>query len=124
MAGMDLKQMSAMLIPDGPGKPGMAVVFEKCFVLNALFRRLETCGKPVAAAVEGLALGGGMELILACHHRVLSNGPKVAVGLPEVLIGLFPGGGGTQRLPRLIGVQMALMYMLQGRISARPRRWR
>jgi 3-hydroxyacyl-CoA dehydrogenase/enoyl-CoA hydratase/3-hydroxybutyryl-CoA epimerase len=115
MAGMDLKQMSAMLIPSGSGKPSMGAIFEKCFVLNALFRRLETCGKPVAAAIEGLALGGGMELILACHHRVLSSGPKVTIGLPEVLVGLFPGGGGTQRLPRLIGVQMALMYMLQGK---------
>ncbi|MBO9581095.1 MAG: enoyl-CoA hydratase/isomerase family protein [Sphingobium sp.] len=119
MAGMDLKQMSAMLMPSGGGSggngPGMAAIFDKAFVLNGLFRKLETCGKPVAAAVEGLALGGGMELILACHHRVLSSNPKVTIGLPEVLVGLFPGGGGTQRLPRLIGVQMALMYMLQGK---------
>ena len=115
MAGMDLKQLGAMLLPAPGEKPGMAAIFDKAFVLNALFRRLETCGKPVAAAVEGLALGGGLELILACHHRVLSSGPKVQIGLPEVMVGLFPGAGGTQRLPRLIGVQTALLYMLQGK---------
>ncbi len=115
MAGMDLKQLGAMLQPAPGEKPGMAAIFDKAFVLNALFRRLETCGKPVAAAVEGLALGGGFELILACHHRVLSSGPKVQIGFPEVLVGLFPGAGGTQRLPRLIGVQTALLYMLQGK---------
>ena len=115
MAGMDLKQMGAMLTPAGGGKPGMGEIFERACVLNALFRKLATCGKPIAAAIEGLALGGGMELILACHHRVLSSDSKVQIGLPEVLVGLFPGAGGTQRLPRLIGVQMALMYMLQGK---------
>ncbi len=115
MAGMDLKQMSAMLLPPPGEKPGMAAIFDKAFALNALFRKLETCGKPVAAAVEGLALGGGLEMILACHHRVLSSSPRVQIGLPEVLVGLFPGAGGTQRLPRLIGVQTALLYMLQGK---------
>lgn len=115
MAGMDLKQLSAMLQPAPGETPGMAAIFDKAFVLNALFRRLETCGKPVAVAIEGVAMGGGLELALACHHRVLSNNPKVTIGLPEVLVGLFPGAGGTQRLPRLIGVQMALMYMLQGK---------
>ncbi len=91
MAGMDLKQMSTMLQPAPGEKPSMAAIFDKAFVLNALFRRLETCGKPVAAAIEGVALGGGLELVLACHHRVLSSNPKVTIGLPEVLIGLFPG---------------------------------
>jgi len=116
MAGMDLKQMSAMLLPaEDADEPDMAAIFDKVFVLNALFRRLETCGKPIAVAIEGTALGGGMELALACHHRTLSSDPRVQIGLPEVLIGLFPGGGGSQRLPRLIGVQTALMYMLQGK---------
>jgi 3-hydroxyacyl-CoA dehydrogenase/enoyl-CoA hydratase/3-hydroxybutyryl-CoA epimerase len=115
MAGMDLKQLGAMLTPANGEKPTMGDIFERAFVLNALFRRLETCGKPIAAAIEGLAMGGGLELVLACHHRVLSSDPKVQIGLPEVLVGLFPGAGGSQRLPRLIGVQMALMYMLQGK---------
>lgn len=82
--------------------------------LSGLFRRLETCGKPVAAAVNGLALGGGLELALACHYRVLADDPKAVVGLPEVKIGLLPGAGGTQRLPRLIGVMEAAKLMTDG----------
>ena len=83
--------------------------------LSRLFRRLETCGKPFVAAMNGLALGGGLELCLACHHRVLSNHPKAIVGLPEVSVGLLPGAGGTQRLPRLIGIPKALPLLLQGK---------
>lgn len=78
-------------------------------------RALERCGKPVAAALNGLALGGGYELALACHHRVLVNRPDAVVGLPEVSVGLMPGGGGTQRLPRLIGIVQALPLLLSGR---------
>jgi 3-hydroxyacyl-CoA dehydrogenase / enoyl-CoA hydratase / 3-hydroxybutyryl-CoA epimerase len=115
MAGMDLKQLGAMLHNADGSTPSMAELFERCFALNGLFRRLETCGKPVACAIEGTAMGGGLELAMACHRRVLSSSPKVQIGLPEVLVGLFPGGGGSQRLPRLIGVQTALMYMLQGK---------
>ena len=82
--------------------------------LSGLFRRLETCGKPVAAAINGLALGGGLELALACHYRVLSDHPKAIVGLPEVTVGLLPGAGGTQRLPRLIGIPAALPILQSG----------
>jgi len=118
MAGADLKGMGA-LFGDGvtppEGKSKMAALFDAVFALNRLLRDLETCGKPVAAAINGLALGGGLEFVLACHYRVCSENPKVALGLPEVLVGLFPGGGGTQRLPRLMGVQPALMYLLQGK---------
>ncbi len=78
-------------------------------------RRLERCGKPVAVAINGFALGGGFELCLACHHRVLVDDPKAVVGLPEVSVGLLPGGGGTQRLPRLIGIAKALPVLLTGR---------
>ncbi|MCQ4322242.1 3-hydroxyacyl-CoA dehydrogenase NAD-binding domain-containing protein [Stutzerimonas stutzeri] len=78
-------------------------------------RRLETSGKPVAAALNGSALGGGLELALACHHRVALNSPKLKLGLPEVKLGLLPGGGGTQRLPRLIGIQAALPLLTEGR---------
>lgn len=81
----------------------------------AALRRLERCGKPVAAAINGLALGGGFELCLACHHRVLLDDPKAVVGLPEVTVGLLPGGGGTQRLPRLVGIAKALPLLLEGR---------
>jgi 3-hydroxyacyl-CoA dehydrogenase/enoyl-CoA hydratase/3-hydroxybutyryl-CoA epimerase len=118
MAGMDLKGLAG-LVASPDGKLPMGGLFERVFVLNGLFRRLETCGKPVACAIEGTALGGGLELALACHRRFLSRSPRAMVGLPEILIGLFPGAGGTQRLPRLIGVQAALFAMLQGK-SHRP----
>jgi len=78
-------------------------------------RQLEKCGKPVAVAINGFALGGGFELCLACHYRVLIDDPKAVVGLPEVTVGLLPAGGGTQRLPRLIGIQKALPLLLNGR---------
>ncbi|HET9694492.1 MAG TPA: 3-hydroxyacyl-CoA dehydrogenase NAD-binding domain-containing protein, partial [Steroidobacteraceae bacterium] len=88
--------------------------------LQLLLRRLETCGKPWAAAINGLALGGGFELCLACHYRVMADDPKAFVGLPEVKVGLLPGGGGTQRMPRLIGIAQSLPYLLEGgNISAK-----
>lgn len=84
--------------------------------VNALFRRIETCGVPVVAALTGSALGGGCELALACHHRVALDAPAVKIGLPEVTLGLIPGAGGTQRLPRLIGIQAALEIVAQGQV--------
>ena len=80
-------------------------------------RRLETAGKPIAVAVAGLALGGGCEFALAAHHRVIADHPQATFGLPESLVGLLPGGGGTQRLPRLLGIEAALPVLLDG---ARP----
>ena len=88
---------------------------EQSAYLQGLTRRIETLGKPVASAIGGLALGGGLELALACHYRVLSSDPSALVGLPEVTVGLLPGGGGTQRLPRLIGVAKALPLLLEGK---------
>ncbi len=82
---------------------------------SGVFRKMETCGKPFAVAINGLALGGGLELCLACHYRVLSDNPKAVLGFPEVSIGLIPGGGGTQRLPRMIGIEKALPVILQGK---------
>ncbi|MBW8734408.1 MAG: enoyl-CoA hydratase/isomerase family protein, partial [Asticcacaulis sp.] len=111
-AGADLEEMIGGAWETGEKLTGEAALkanFNAAFEMNRVYRLLETCGKPVAVAINGLALGGGLELSLACHYRVLSNGPKVQVGLPEVKIGLFPGGGGSQRLPRLIGAQAALM---------------
>ena len=84
-------------------------------VLSDLLRGLETCGKPVVAAINGTALGGGFELALACHHRILADHPSIKVGLPEATLGLLPGAGGTQRLPRLIGVQASLGLLLEGK---------
>jgi 3-hydroxyacyl-CoA dehydrogenase/enoyl-CoA hydratase/3-hydroxybutyryl-CoA epimerase len=88
--------------------------FARGFGLNKVYRELETCGKPVAFALEGLALGGGLEFALAGHYRVAADNPKIKLGLPEAKVGLLPGAGGTQRLPRLIGVQNAAMMILQG----------
>ncbi len=89
-------------------------VYENFKGLGNLLRRIETCGKPFAAAINGLALGGGFEVCLACHYRVIADDPKAFVGLPEVKVGLLPGGGGTQRMPRLIGVTQSLPYLLEG----------
>ena len=88
---------------------------------HALLGRLEHFPKPVVAAVHGAALGGGLELVLACHYRVASSSPKTRFALPEVNLGLLPGLGGTQRLPRLIGLQQGLELALTGRsVYAKP----
>ncbi len=89
--------------------------------LGALYRKLETCGLPVVAALTGSALGGGYELALAAHHRIALDDARVQLGLPEVSLGVIPGAGGTQRLPRLIGVQAALELMAQGKIVRAPK---
>ncbi|MEM1381767.1 MAG: 3-hydroxyacyl-CoA dehydrogenase NAD-binding domain-containing protein [Pseudomonadota bacterium] len=88
-------------------------VFAQNQELHAFFREMETAKKPTVAAVNGDALGGGFELALACRYRVLAEDAKL--GLPEVMIGLLPGAGGTQRLPRLIGPRDALPYLTTGK---------
>ncbi|KQP81004.1 MULTISPECIES: 3-hydroxyacyl-CoA dehydrogenase NAD-binding domain-containing protein [unclassified Methylobacterium] len=88
--------------------------FDESRKLTLVFRKLETCGKPFAAAVNGICLGGAFELALACHHRVLSDDPKTRVGLPEIKVGLFPGGGGTQRVARLMQTGDALQMLFKG----------
>lgn len=82
---------------------------------QALFDELEALTIPVIAAIHGPALGGGLELALACHGRVISDSPKTIMGLPEVQLGLLPGSGGTQRLPRIVGLQQGLTMMLTGK---------
>jgi 3-hydroxyacyl-CoA dehydrogenase/enoyl-CoA hydratase/3-hydroxybutyryl-CoA epimerase len=98
---------------EGP-EAAMVRFFEDSRQLSLLFRRIETCGKPWVAAITGIALGGGFELALACHHRVASDNPKARVGLPEIKVGLFPGGGGTQRIARMLGPAEALQFLLKG----------
>lgn len=111
IAGADLKDFATVF------DQGISAQTARDRTLHAsrIFRSLETCGKPVAAAINGLALGGGYELCLACHYRVLIDDPKAVVGLPEVSVGLLPGAGGTQRLPRMIGIERALPLLLEGR---------
>lgn len=82
--------------------------------LHKCMRMMEKSKRPVVACINGTALGGGLELALACHHRIALNDPKLRVGLPEVTLGLLPGGGGTQRLPRMIGFEAAIPLLTQG----------
>ncbi|MGQ0529660.1 MAG: enoyl-CoA hydratase/isomerase family protein [Panacagrimonas sp.] len=82
--------------------------------LGRLFRRLELSRKPYVAAINGLALGGGLEVCMACHERVVADDKAVQLGLPEIKLGLLPGAGGTQRLPRLIGTAKGLEMLLIG----------
>jgi len=82
--------------------------------LSLTFRRLETCGKPVAAAINGVCMGGGFEMALACHYRIVADSDRARVGLPEIKVGLFPGGGGTQRVARLLPTPDALQMLLKG----------
>ncbi|MCJ2109705.1 3-hydroxyacyl-CoA dehydrogenase NAD-binding domain-containing protein [Methylobacterium sp. E-025] len=95
-------------------EPAMRHFFEASRRLSLVFRKLETSGKPFAAAVSGLCLGGAFELALSCHHRVVSDDPKTRVGLPEIKVGLFPGGGGTQRVARLMQTGDALQMLFKG----------
>ncbi|MFP5387530.1 MAG: 3-hydroxyacyl-CoA dehydrogenase NAD-binding domain-containing protein, partial [Bacteriovoracia bacterium] len=83
--------------------------------LHRSLRRIEKRGKPSVACINGPALGGGLEIALACHHIIALDYKKVKIGLPEVTLGLLPGGGGTQRLPRMIGFEAALPLLLQGK---------
>lgn len=93
-------------------------LYENSRLFGDILRHLETCGKPVAAAINGLALGGGFELALSCHYRVLADLPKIVVGLPEATLGLMPGAGGTQRLTRMLGAAAAIPLLLEGRALA------
>ncbi len=93
--------------------------FDMAEALKARLRRLETLGKPVLAALNGSALGGGMELALACHGRIALRGSKTQFGFPEVTLGLLPGAGGIVRLVRMVGLKGAWPYLMQGtRIDA------
>jgi 3-hydroxyacyl-CoA dehydrogenase/enoyl-CoA hydratase/3-hydroxybutyryl-CoA epimerase len=94
-------------------------VFEESRKTSLLYRRIETCGKPWVAAINGIAVGGGFELTLACHHRVAADTDKTRLGLPEIKVGLFPGAGGTQRVARILPPGDALQFLLKGdQISA------
>jgi 3-hydroxyacyl-CoA dehydrogenase/enoyl-CoA hydratase/3-hydroxybutyryl-CoA epimerase len=107
LAGADIDQLYTLTDPKS--------IFEMCETLKAGFRRLETIGKPVVAALNGAALGGGYELALSCHRRIALNNPKAQFGLPEVGLGLLPGGGGVIRLSRMLGLQNSLPFLTEGK---------
>jgi len=116
-AGAALDEMESTAGGSGAAKSEEERVrdrFNGVMQFNLLFRKLETCGKPIVAAINGLALGGGLEVTLACHYRVVADNPRIQLGLPESKVGLLPGGGGTQRLPRLMGAANALPLIMQG----------
>ena len=119
-AGADLTMLDGFKrsFRDIAGREGedaaVGKLFEWCQRLPAIYRRLETGGKPWVAAINGTALGGGFELALACHYRVAAANPKARLGLPEVKVGLFPGAGGTQRVARMLLPADALQFLLKG----------
>ncbi|MBE7416529.1 MAG: enoyl-CoA hydratase/isomerase family protein [Ideonella sp.] len=105
-AGGDLDRMSKWTTPQEP--------FEASMAMKRVLRKMELQGKPVVAAINGHALGGGLEIALACHARIAIDDPRLKIGQPEVKLGLLPGGGGTQRLPRLLGIQQGLQICAEG----------
>ncbi|RJF86280.1 3-hydroxyacyl-CoA dehydrogenase [Oleomonas cavernae] len=111
LAGADLD----MLVKTAFGPKDAKALTDNSGTLQKIFRRYETSGKPFVAAINGTALGGGLEITLACHYRIAADNSRTKLGLPEVKVGLLPGAGGTQRLPRLIGAANALPLLLQGK---------
>ncbi|MFQ5641623.1 MAG: enoyl-CoA hydratase-related protein, partial [bacterium] len=89
---------------------------EKARLGQAVLHKIHELPFPVIAAIQGACLGGGLELALACHFRIARHHPKTKIGLPEVKLGILPGFGGTQRLPRLIGIQRSLNLILTGKL--------
>ncbi len=106
-AGGDLKELLAVDDPQS--------FYTMINLIKADLRRIETLGKPVVAAINGSALGGGWEIALACHHRICLDNSKTKLGLPEVTLGLLPGGGGVTRMVRLLGLEKSLPYLVEGK---------
>jgi 3-hydroxyacyl-CoA dehydrogenase/enoyl-CoA hydratase/3-hydroxybutyryl-CoA epimerase len=108
-AGGDLKELIQVQ------KENAKEFFEMVEKIKAPLRKIETQGVPTVAAINGAALGGGFEICLSCHHRIAINDPKLKVGLPEVSLGLLPGGGGVARMTRLLGLEKALPFLMEGK---------
>src|SRR5499427_3855128 len=119
-AGADLTLLESLartfatLVKEQGEEQAAVRLFEESRKLSLLYRRLETCGKPWVAAINGTAVGGGFELALACHYRVAAQNPKTRLGLPEIKVGLFPGAGGTIRISRMLPPADALQFLLKG----------
>ena len=118
--GADLSMLAGMgaqyakIAREQGEEAAMKAFYESSRQLSLIYRKLETCGKPFAAAINGVCMGGGFELALACHYRVLADHDKARVGLPEIKVGLFPGGGGTQRVARLMPTPDTLQMLAKG----------
>jgi 3-hydroxyacyl-CoA dehydrogenase/enoyl-CoA hydratase/3-hydroxybutyryl-CoA epimerase len=119
-AGADLSMLEGMsqtyakVLKEKGEVAANQMLFDQSRRFSLVFRAIETSGKPWAAAINGLALGGGFELTLSCHYRVAADNPKTRLGLPEIKVGLFPGAGGTQRVPRIVQPQDAMQLLLKG----------
>jgi len=122
--GMDLNVIAKMK-EDGGDEPAKAV-FEGVMMMHGVLRKIERAGmdpktlkggKPIVAALPGTALGIGLEIPLACHRIIVADNAKAKIGLPEIMVGIFPGAGGTTRLSRKLGVLMAAPYLLEGKLS-------
>jgi 3-hydroxyacyl-CoA dehydrogenase/enoyl-CoA hydratase/3-hydroxybutyryl-CoA epimerase len=116
IAGADIEEFTALTTQSAAER----LSFEGQEMLS----RVETLAKPVVAAIHGACLGGGLELVLACHYRIATDHPKTQLGLPEVQLGLIPGAGGTQRLPRLIGLRAGLDIILAGKSERAQKAYR
>ncbi|NTW03593.1 MAG: enoyl-CoA hydratase/isomerase family protein, partial [Oscillochloris sp.] len=109
-AGGDLKWFLTI------GPDDVAQAFDFAERTKAVLRRLERLSRPVVALIAGSALGGGWEVALACHHRIALDSPTIQLGTPEVTLGLLPGGGGITRMVRLLGLQEAMPYLMEGKL--------
>jgi 3-hydroxyacyl-CoA dehydrogenase/enoyl-CoA hydratase/3-hydroxybutyryl-CoA epimerase len=117
--GADLTMLKAMTaefarIDTEDHDKAVAFLFENGGAMSRMFRKLETSGKPWVSAINGTCMGGSFELSLSCHGRVAADSDKVKMALPEVKVGIFPGAGGTQRVPRLANTQDALQMLTSG----------
>jgi len=109
-AGAELKEVLRLTEKDAPA------AYRNIEAIKAAFRKLELCGRPVVAAINGAALGGGWEICLAAHGRICLDDPKIELGCPEVSLGLLPGGGGVTKMTRLLGLQAALPLLAEGKL--------
>ncbi len=122
--GMDLNAIAAM--KEGGGDNPAQSVFDGVMAMHAILRKIERAGadpktlkggKPIVAALPGTALGIGFELPLSCHRIIVADNPRAKIGLPEIMVGIFPGAGGTTRLVRKMGAMMAAPFLLEGKLS-------
>jgi 3-hydroxyacyl-CoA dehydrogenase/enoyl-CoA hydratase/3-hydroxybutyryl-CoA epimerase len=115
IAGADLDWILSLAQSERPKEERALAIYRLVMRLQTLFRKTETGGKPLVAAVNGTALGGGLELALACSRLFVADDPSIQLGLPEAKVGLLPGGGGTQRFSRILGPLEALPLLSEGR---------